>query len=414
MKKLAAYKFRIYPTKKQQTLIEDYARSCRYIYNRCLSINEKRYASRKSRKEAGDTSVQEDDKYLSRFDMGYFIKPWRNDPETKWLAACPHDALSGSLLALDRAFKKFFKNQGGYPKYHNASAGIRYAQKANRGTRFDPEARTIAVPKVGVVKCRGWKTIEGKIKNISVSSHGGRWFCSLQTEVEVADPVHSSEKYVGIDRGVVSMVVLSDGYTPVEGVERYQSSVTKIERRLEAMQRKLSRQQGPDRRNKATVSNRWKVQKQKIAKLHNRLADIRNNHLHNVSHSITQKYSAIALEDLNVKAMTESAKGTAKAHGNNVVAKSKLNRSILRQGWGELERQIIYKSAWKGGRVIKVDPRNTSRQCSDCGHTSKDNRKSQDRFVCQSCGMRMNADLNAAINIRDRAFGIEQPNLKVA
>ncbi len=109
--------------------------------------------------------------------------------------------------------------------------------------------------------------------------------------------------------------------------------------------------------------------------------------------------SIVILEDLKVRSMTKSAKGTEEAPGKNVAAKSGLNRSILDQGWYEFKRQLKYKQEWAGGRVILVDPRNTSQTCSVCSHTAAENRQTQAHFECVSCGHAENADSNAAKNI---------------
>ena len=107
----------------------------------------------------------------------------------------------------------------------------------------------------------------------------------------------------------------------------------------------------------------------------------------------------IVIEDLKVTNMSKSAAGTIEAPGRHVKAKSGLNKSILDQGWGEFRRQLEYKQAWRGGDVLAINPRNTSRTCPVCGHVSAENRKSQSRFECVECGYAENADLNAAINI---------------
>ncbi len=107
----------------------------------------------------------------------------------------------------------------------------------------------------------------------------------------------------------------------------------------------------------------------------------------------------VALEDLKISNMSKSAKGTANAPGCNVRAKSGLNKSILDQGWGEFRRQLEYKTAWHGGYLVAVDPKNTSRTCPCCGHASKENRKTQALFACVSCGYGNNADHVGALNI---------------
>ena len=132
------------------------------------------------------------------------------------------------------------------------------------------------------------------------------------------------------------------------------------------------------------------------------LAFIKNIHkdrTHKTTTMMTKNHEVIYVEDLQIPNMTASAKGTIEAPGTNVKAKSGLNRAILHQSWGELQRQLTYKQEWRGGQVIFVPPHNTSRRCSSCGYTDAENRKSQAKFCCLKCGYLDNADLNAAKNI---------------
>jgi len=121
---------------------------------------------------------------------------------------------------------------------------------------------------------------------------------------------------------------------------------------------------------------------------------------------LVESYDFIAAEDLKVKNMTKSAKGTLAKPGKNVKAKSGLNRSILSQGWSIFLKMLEYKSDWYGKRLVKVDPRYTSQTCNKCGYVSKKNRKSQAKFVCGSCWLKINADLNAARVILQRGLAL--------
>ncbi len=121
-----------------------------------------------------------------------------------------------------------------------------------------------------------------------------------------------------------------------------------------------------------------------------------NDFLHNTSTVISQNHAPIVLEDLSVKSMSKSARGTVEKPGRNVRAKSGLNRSILDQGWGELRRQLEYKQTRRGGMVIAIDPRNTSGRCHSCGHVAAQNRKTQAAFLCVQCGHAADADVNVA------------------
>ena len=142
-------------------------------------------------------------------------------------------------------------------------------------------------------------------------------------------------------------------------------------------------------------------QKAKISKLHTKIANIRNDFVHKITTAISKSYAYVAVEALNIKNMSKSAKGSKTQPGTNVKQKSGLNRSILDQGWGMFRQFLAYKLDYNyGTELIEVNPRYTSQCCSSCGHTHADNRKNQSNFQCMQCGLTMNADLNASINIK--------------
>ena len=126
---------------------------------------------------------------------------------------------------------------------------------------------------------------------------------------------------------------------------------------------------------------------------------MRRDCAHKLTTHLAKNHGLVGVEALRVASMSRSAAGTAEAPGTNVRGKAGLNREILDQGWGEMRRQLAYKLGWSGGALVAVDPRNTSRRCSACGHTSRDNRTSQADFACVGCGHAMHADVNAAKNI---------------
>ena len=137
----------------------------------------------------------------------------------------------------------------------------------------------------------------------------------------------------------------------------------------------------------------------RVQKLHNKIANVRRDFLHKTTTEIAKNHGVIVLEDLKVMNMSKSAKGSVEEPGTNVAAKSGLNKSITDQGWYEFKRQLIYKQQWSGGKVILVNPVNSSRTCSRCNHVDAENRLSQALFQCTGCGYCDNADLNAAKNI---------------
>ncbi len=148
-----------------------------------------------------------------------------------------------------------------------------------------------------------------------------------------------------------------------------------------------------------TFSNNWKKAKRKVQNLHSRIGNIRRDYLHKVSTTISKNHAMIVIEDLKVADMSTSASGSASRPGRSVRAKSGLNRTILDQDWYELRRQLEYKQLWRGGQVLAINPAYTSQKCACCGHTAKENRRSQRQFTCLGCGNTENADINGARNI---------------
>jgi putative transposase len=242
------------------------------------------------------------------------------------------------------------------------------------------------------VRYRNRREVLGAVKNVTVSLAGGRWLVSMQTEREVEAPVHRSATAVGIDMGVVRLATLSDWtfYGPRNSFRQHQAGLRKAQ---PSMSRK-NMSQGKK------FSQNWKTAKARLASLHIRIASARRDYLHQASTAISKNHAMVCVEDLRVSNLSSSAAGSRQSPGSQVRAKSGLNRSILDEGWAELRRQLEYKLAWNGGRLIAVPAINTSRTCPECGCTGPGNRKTQARFCCVECGNEATADVVAAINLR--------------
>jgi len=243
----------------------------------------------------------------------------------------------------------------------------------------------VKLPKLGWLRYRNSREVEGTAKNVTVSQYGGHWYVSIQVEQTVPDPVHESATSIGIDRGITALAAFSDG-----SLIQPLNAFARAKRKLARLQRQLSR--------KVKFSENWKKQKQRITRLHTRIANMRKDYLHKLTTEISKNHAVVVIEDLQVKNMSASAKGSIEAPGRNVKQKAGLNRSILDQGWFELGRQLEYKLNWLGGTLIKVPPQHTSQACNECGHVSKENRKGT-KFLCLACGHEAHADVNAAKNI---------------
>ena len=294
--------------------------------------------------------------------------------------------LQQSIKDLESAFRNFFAKRSDFPRFKrkDKKESFRFPQKC----KLEQNNNRIYLSKIGWVRYRNSRDVIGKVKNVTVSQKCGRWFISIQTEYEVETPKPNGGE-IGIDMGIIRFATLSNGeyFEPINAFKAHKGKLAKLQRRL---------------KNKSKSSNSRKRLNAKIAKLHHRIANIRKDYLHKISNTVSKNHAVVYVEDLQVKNMSRSARGTTEQPGKNVKQKSGLNRAILDQSWFEFKRQLDYKSAWNGGYLITVPPQNTSRYCPACGHTSKDNRRTQANFECIECGYKENADLVGAINILKR------------
>ena len=367
-----AFKFRLEPTVADRILFAQFAGSCRLIWNKALALQKERLDNKES--------------CLSYNQVAGILVGWKKESAFSFLNKCHSQPLQQKLKDLDKALREAFdkKNPKGFPQFKKK--GQRDSFRYPQGFKLDEQNSRIFLPKIGWVRYRRSRHIVGKPKNVTVSRRGDHWFLSIQTEREVEQPIHPSSSVIGGDLGIARFLTLSTGefFLPL-------NSFRGLEKRLAKLQRTLARR-------KKGSNNRHKI-KRKIAKLHIKIANARNDYLHKLSHYISKNHATVVLEDLKVANMSKSAKGTIEEPGKNVQAKSGLNKSILDQGWHEFKRQVAYKLEWRGGTLLLVEPQNTSRCCPECGHTSRENRKTQSEFKCVECGYKNNADLVGALNV---------------
>ena len=219
----------------------------------------------------------------------------------------------------------------------------------------------------------------GKHSQVSITERAGRWYVAV-IGPEVAEAGPNGGSSLGIDMGVARLATLSDG-TVIENPKALKHGERKIKRLQKGVSRKEKRS-----------SNRHKA-RTRLARAYARTANLRRNVLHKSSTMLAKNHSLIVIEDLKVKNMTHAAKGKGRS------AKAGLNRVVLDASLGEFRRMLEYKGKLYGCKVTVVPPAYTSQKCSACGYVSADNRKSQSQFLCLNCGLELNADLNAAINI---------------
>jgi len=372
MQRLQAYKYELMPDGQQRRNMSRFAGSCRFVYNKALALQKEHYEAQ--------------GKKHSYSALCKLLTQWRASADTPWLCDSPSQALQQSLKDLERAYANFFAKRAEFPRFKRKGVRDSFRYPQPQQIKLDEANSRIFLPKLGWLRYRNSRRVQGELRNATVSLRAGRWFVSIQTEREVDKPLPEATSAIGIDVGIARFATFSDGryLAPLNSFRRHETALRKA-------QQSLSRKQ--------KFSSNWRKAKRKVQRLHARIGNARHDYLHKATTTISQNHAMVCIEDLQVRNMSKSAAGTSEEPGRNVKAKSGLNKAILDQGWFEFRRQLQYKLDWNGAMLIAVPPQNTSRTCPACGHISKDNRQTQAEFVCVECGYENNADVVGAINI---------------
>jgi len=370
---LKVVKVRLYPNKEQQQLIHKTFGSCRFAYNQLLDAKIKAY-------ECGDN--------LSIYELKKRLVPMKRAKGGEFLNEVDSTALQNSILNMDKAFKNFFRKvkkgeRKGFPKFKSKHNPYQSYQTSTAKVKNNK----LYLPKIGEVKAifhRGM--IDFKIKTVTVSCIANQYYASINYDDGAKEQLGvNNGQVVAIDVGVKIFAQVSNGEKII--VDKAHD-LSKDIARVKKLQKSLSRKQ--------KGSNNYKRVKLKLAKAHLKIKNKREDFLHKVSHKLSEN-QAVIVESLKIKNMSKSAKGTIESLGQNVKAKSGLNRSILQQSWGKFFEMLEYKLKRNGGEFIKVDPKYSSQTCPKCGHISKENRKTQAKFKCVKCGYYANADYVASV-----------------
>ncbi|HEY1004493.1 MAG TPA: transposase [Streptosporangiaceae bacterium] len=367
-------RYRLLPTSAQEAVMRDHCAHARYVWN--LAVEQHAHW-RPGRARA--PGYVEQCRQLTQARA-----------EHAWLAAGSQTVQQQALRDFAEAMAAFLdpENPARRPSWRKAGRNEGFRIVGQRGQqwevrRLSRKVGEVRVPKVGWVRFRWSRAVPPGVKSYRVTmDRAGRWHIAFAA---IPEPIQApgNGEVVGVDRGVAVSAALSTGEL------LHVPGLTVPERkRLRRLERKLARaRRGSERRTQVRLA---------AARLRARETDRLKDWVEKTSTDLARRFDAIKVEDLKIRSMTRSAKGTRDNPGRNVRAKSGLNRSIMRSGWGRLVGRLENKAP---GRVEKIKPHHTSQRCSACGHVDGKSRESQAVFRCTACRYSCNADVNAARNI---------------
>lgn len=386
MESIRGFVYRLKPTPEQERQLAQTVGVVRLVYN--LALEQRRIFG--PRRYGGHWHN------LGAKSLSGNLKLLRE--EYPWIAAVSQTAQNQALIDLDKAYANFFAGRAAYPtpRKRGVHDAFRQVGREIEVRRVNDRWSEVKVPKIGWVRYRDTRPLapnadgEIEIRNATFRrSPDGSWSMSIALKCEV-EGIATPNAAVGIDRGVAVPFALSTG-----DMIHLPDTLKRREPVIRRAQKVMSR--------RVKGSRRYAKARRRVARLKARNANARKHLAHVTSRRIVRGYGLVALEDLNTKGMTASARGTVDNPGTRVAQKSGLNRAILNVGWHQFETMLAYKLEETGGLLVKVPAAYTSQTCCACGHQSSENRESQAVFRCRSCGMVENADINAARVILHKA-----------
>lgn len=374
------YKYRLYLNKITEKKLYWTLARCRELYNAALSERKDAY------KYAG--------KSITYYDQQNDLPEIKHELRPEYQDIGSH-VLQDVLNRLKKAFDNFFRRikngeQPGYPRFQGRNRYDSFTYPDGAGWKL--EGNTLHLTKIGDIKIKLHRPMIGKIKTVTIKREVDQWFVTFSCEVEEPEKLPVSYEDVGIDLGVTHLATLSNGEM-IEHPHYYRKAKKTLQMRQQALSRK---KRGSHRRDKA---------RKLVAKAHRKVARQRQDFLHKQSRKMVDRYQVLVFEDIQTKNLTRKPKPkkdetTGQYLPNGASAKGGLNKSILDAGWGMFVEFCVYKAAWAGRTVLKVDPRYTSQVCSGCGQVRK--KDLSERWHSCDCGIELDRDVNAAINILER------------
>lgn len=368
---LKTFAYRLFPSKPQARLLDSTLETCRRFYNQCLA--ERRDVYQQQGESVGKYQQ------LAKVKVHKAVNPYAKGIHSHVLQSVVTD--------LDKAFQAFFRRvkasqTPGFPRFKGRNRFSSFGFK-EYGNGFKIDGRRLKLSGIGRVAVRWHRPLEGTIKTVRITRRAAKWYACFACEVE-ATPLPTTTTDIGVDVGIASLITTSEGEKEV-----HPGWYRTAQRKLRVLQRRVARRKkGSTRRRKAVLQ---------LQRQHERIANTRKDFLNKLAHRLIARYDRIALEDLRI---------------TNMVRNRHLAKSILDAGWGYLIRHLTSKAAEAGRVVLLVDPGYTSKTCSQCGHIFE-SLSLADRWIDCGCGLSLDRDHNAAVNILNRAgqvrWGISSP-----
>jgi putative transposase len=382
---------RLYPTASQEQALNGQGYTARALWN---LIHEWRTWGGSCPRGAGRPTAAEMDRQLREARTNPL-------PDWEWLAKLPAQATQQVLKHYLRAWERFFDGLAGPPRFKKRSSHMALDVPQASGlhiVRLNRRRGRVMIPRIGPVRFRWTRPLPGVCRGCPGRITGGRlvrdslgWrICFRIEEPAIAVAPHSGPP-IGVDRGVIHSLALSDGRNldmPALLTKGEQRRLRRLE--LQAARKRTIRTSG------RSASERERRTYRQIAVIRARQARRRSDWLHKATTGLAKNHGVIVVEDLRISNMTGSARGTEEHPGTNVKAKSRLNRAILGMAWSKAGRMLAYKASRYGGVFLEVPAAWSSRTCADCGQMTPGNRRSREWFRCLTCGHAAPADTNAA------------------
>jgi len=376
---LLTYRYKLRPTRAQYRALDRILEAQRQLYN--AALQERIEAWRKAK-----VSISKIDQNKSLTKIRAADESYRAMPValSRWSIARVDDAMTGFFGRVKRGTK------AGFPRFKPMSRWRSFGFVEWSGIRLKRD-RLLFAPISGAVRLNLHRPLpEGaSIKSCTFTKFAHHWWITMAADTPISAEHPRPETVVGIDVGVAHLATTSDGemFENVRSFDRQRKKLRKLSRSLARCKR---------------ASRRRRKVRERLAKIQRSIANVRSNHLHQVSAELARRYALIGVEKLKTKNMTRSARGSADESGKNVRQKAGLNRAMLDASPARLIQLLTYKAERAGGVVVKVDPRGTSQDCSSCG--TRVEKTLAERVHRCDCGTVLDRDVNAAINILNRAL----------